>query len=136
MDCRRKTPALGLIMALLAVGCGQRDEPEPPARPVRAIRVGDVKALSGRPIPGRAAAAVLVAFIVVALFNTFRPPLIILCVIPFAMIGITVGLLVTGQPFGFLALLGAMSLAFGTILTMVLLPVLYTVFFRVPSPAK
>ncbi len=62
-------------------------------------------------IPGVVPAAVIVALIIVALFNAFRPPLIILCVIPFALIGVTVGLLVTGQPFGFLALLGAMSLA-------------------------
>ena len=33
-----------------------------------------------------------------------------MCVIPFAAIGITVGLLATGYPFGFLALLGTMSL--------------------------
>lgn len=156
-------------------------------------------------IPGMVPAAVLVAFIVVALFNAFRPPLIIFCVIPFAAIGVTLGLLLTGQSFGFVALLGAMSLAgmmsknaivlldqinieqaagkspyeavidsavsrlrpvvlaagttvlgvmpllpdvfwvsmavtimfglaFGTILTMVLLPVLYACFFRIPSP--
>ena len=156
-------------------------------------------------IPGVIPAAVLVAFIVVALFNAFRPPLIILCVIPFVVIGVTVGLLVTRQPFGFVALLGAMSLAgmmcknaivlldqinieqaegkspyeavvdsavsrlrpvllaagttvlgvipllpdvfwvsmavtimfglaFGSILTMILLPVLYACFFRIPSP--
>ncbi len=62
-------------------------------------------------IPGMVPAAVIVALIIVGLFNAFRPPLIILCVIPFAAIGITVGLLVTGHSFGFLALLGAMSLA-------------------------
>ena len=62
-------------------------------------------------IPGMVPAAVIVALIIVALFNALRPPLIILCVIPFALIGVTVGLLVTGQSFGFLALLGAMSLA-------------------------
>jgi multidrug efflux pump subunit AcrB len=158
-------------------------------------------------IPGVVPAAVIMAITVVALFNAFRPPLIILCVIPFAMIGVTVGLLVTGQPFGFLALLGAMSLvgmmvknaivlldqvnieksagktdyhalvdatlsrlrpvllaagttvlgvipllqdvfwvamavtimfglAFGTLLTLVLLPVLYACFYRVPSEAR
>lgn len=32
-------------------------------------------------------------------------------VIPFALIGITFGLLITGTPFGFMAILGAMSLA-------------------------
>ena len=62
-------------------------------------------------IPGIIPALVVVAITIIALFNAFRPPLIIVCVIPFAMIGVTVGLLVTGQPFGFLALLGAMSLS-------------------------
>jgi multidrug efflux pump subunit AcrB len=156
-------------------------------------------------IPGIVPALVIVAITIIALFNAFRPPLIIVFVIPFAMIGLTVGLLVTGQPFGFLALLGAMSLAgmmtknaivlldeiniqkkagksdydavmdsavsrlrpvvlaaattvlgvmpllpdvfwvamavtimfglaFGTVLTMVLLPVLYAIFFRVTPP--
>jgi multidrug efflux pump subunit AcrB len=156
-------------------------------------------------IPGIIPAMVIVALTIVALFNAFRPPLIIACVIPFAMIGVTIGLLSTGQPFGFLALLGVMSLggmmiknaivlldemkiqkaagksdydavmdsavsrlrpvvlaaattvlgvvpllpdvfwvamavtimfglAFGTVLTMVLLPVLYACFFRVRQP--
>jgi multidrug efflux pump subunit AcrB len=62
-------------------------------------------------IPGMIPAAILISLIVVGLFNAYRPPLIILLVIPFAMIGVTVGLLATGQPFGFVALLGAMSLA-------------------------
>ncbi len=50
-------------------------------------------------------------FILVALFNGFRPMLICVLVIPFVMIGITAGLLMTGTPFGFIALLGAMSLS-------------------------
>ncbi len=158
-------------------------------------------------IPGLIPAGILIALIIVGLFNAFRPPLIIVCVIPFAMIGVTFGLLATRQPFGFVALLGAMSLvgmmiknaivlldqiniekaagkgdydavmesalsrlrpvllaaattvlgvipllpdvfwvamavtimaglSFGTILTMILLPVLYTIFYRIPSPAK
>ncbi len=62
-------------------------------------------------VPGAIPAAAVIAFIVVALFNAFRPPLVILCTIPFALIGITVGLLAFDVPFGFLALLGAMSLA-------------------------
>ncbi|MDJ0817969.1 MAG: efflux RND transporter permease subunit [Desulfobacterales bacterium] len=62
-------------------------------------------------IPGAIPAAVIILFIIVALFNAFRPPLIILLTIPFAAIGITAGLLTTGTPFGFLALLGAMSLS-------------------------
>ena len=40
-----------------------------------------------------------------------RPPAIILLVIPFAAIGIVAGLLLTDNPFSFMALLGAMSLA-------------------------
>ena len=51
-----------------------------------------------------------ILFIIVALFNAFRPPMIIVLVIPFAVIGITFGLLVTNTPFGFIALLGGMSL--------------------------
>ncbi len=62
-------------------------------------------------IPGVIPAVAVILFIIVALFNAFRPPLIIVLTIPFAAIGITAGLLSTGTPFGFLALLGAMSLS-------------------------
>ena len=62
-------------------------------------------------VPGVVPAGIIVLFIIVALFNAFRPPIIILLTIPFAVIGIVAGLLPTGTPFGFLALLGAMSLA-------------------------
>ncbi|MDD4786550.1 MAG: efflux RND transporter permease subunit [Pirellulales bacterium] len=55
-------------------------------------------------------AMILMAVIVVALFNNLRQPLIILLTLPLAIIGITAGLLLTGTPFGFMALLGAMSL--------------------------
>jgi multidrug efflux pump subunit AcrB len=61
-------------------------------------------------IPGMVPAAVIISFIVVALFNAFRPPIVIALVIPFALIGITAGLLVSGAAFGFVALLGGMSL--------------------------
>jgi multidrug efflux pump subunit AcrB len=156
-------------------------------------------------VPGIVPAVAIILLIIVALFNAFRPLFIILLTIPFAIIGITTGLLTFNTPFGFLALLGAMSLAgmmiknaivlldevninlglgktpydavidasmsrlrpvvlaaattvlgvvpllqdvfwigmavtimagltFGTILTMMVVPVLYTVFFRIPSP--
>lgn len=62
-------------------------------------------------VPGIVPAVVVMLFILVALFNDFRPMLICVLVIPFVMIGITPGLLVTGTPFGFIALLGAMSLS-------------------------
>ncbi|GBC63636.1 AcrB/AcrD/AcrF family protein [Desulfonema ishimotonii] len=158
-------------------------------------------------IPGVIPAGVIMSFIIVALFNAFKPPLIIAFTIPFAAIGIVAGLLGTGTPFGFMALLGAMSLVgmmiknaivlldevnlnlaagksdyvaitdaavsrlrpvalaaattvlgvlpllqdvfwvgmavtimagltFGTVLTMVVVPVLYCILFRVKSPEK
>ena len=158
-------------------------------------------------VPGVIPAVAVVLLIIVALFNAFRPPLIIMLTIPFAIIGVTAGLLATGTPFGFMALLGAMSLAgmmiknaivlldevdlnlaagkspydsvigaalsrlrpvflaaattvlgvipllqdvfwvamavtimaglsFGTVLTMVLVPVLYATFYRIKSPAR
>jgi multidrug efflux pump subunit AcrB len=62
-------------------------------------------------LPGIVPAVVIILFIIVALFNAVRPPLIILLTIPFAFIGITSGLLATQAAFGFVALLGAMSLA-------------------------
>ncbi len=49
--------------------------------------------------------------IVIALFNSFRQPLVIWCTVPLALIGVSLGLLVTNQPFGFMALLGFMSLS-------------------------
>jgi len=61
--------------------------------------------------PGIVPAVIIMLFILVALFNGFRPMLICVLVIPFVMIGITSGLLMTGTPFGFIALLGAMSLS-------------------------
>jgi multidrug efflux pump subunit AcrB len=144
---------------------------------------------------------------VVFLFNAVRQPLIIWLTVPLAVIGVTVGLLAFKQPFGFMALLGMLSLsgmliknaivlidqidleiregkdrylavvdsgvsrlrpvsmaaattilgmlplfldaffvsmavtiavglAFATVLTLVIVPVLYTIFFRIPSPAK
>ena len=157
-------------------------------------------------VPGIVPTVVIMVFIIVLLFNAYRPPVIIFAVIPFAFIGIAAGLLVTGAAFGFMALLGAMSLSgmmiknavvlldqvnlnlaegmkpydaivesavsrlrpvanaaattifgmaplltdvfwysmaitimagllFGTILTMVVVPVLYATLYRIPSPA-
>jgi len=48
--------------------------------------------------------------IVVALFNAVREPLIIWLTVPLSIIGVTLGLLTFSQPFGFMALLGLMSL--------------------------
>ena len=62
-------------------------------------------------VPGIIPAVVIMLAIIVLLFNAYRPPLIIVLIIPFAVVGITIGLLLTGAPFGFMALLGAMSLS-------------------------
>jgi len=157
-------------------------------------------------IPGFIPAFAVILFIIVALFNAFRPPIVIMLTVPFAMIGITTGLLGFNAPFGFMALLGAMSLmgmmiknaivlldevninlradmqqyeavviaaqsrlrpvvlaaattvlgvmpllqdvfwvgmaitimaglAFGTVLTMIVVPVLYCIFYKVKSPS-
>ncbi len=62
-------------------------------------------------IPGIIPVVVIILFIVVYLYNAYRPPLVILMAIPFIFIGIAPALLATQVPFGFVALLGAMSLA-------------------------
>ena len=49
--------------------------------------------------------------IVVMLFNDLRKPLVIFLTVPLALIGVTAGLLATGQPFGFMAMLGFLSLS-------------------------
>lgn len=48
---------------------------------------------------------------VIFLFNAFRQPLIIWLTVPLSLIGVTAGLLIFNQPFGFMALLGLMSLS-------------------------
>lgn len=149
----------------------------------------------------------LMILIVILLFNSLRLPTIIWLCVPLAIIGVTAGLLFTGQPFGFMALLGLLSLSgmliknaivlidqinleikegkepyhavldsgvsrmrpvmmaaattvlgmipllldaffvsmavtimagltFASILTLVFVPVLYTIFFKIPSPTK
>jgi multidrug efflux pump subunit AcrB len=55
-------------------------------------------------------AFLIMAFVIVALFNSFRQPVIIVLVLPLALVGVTAGLLITGKPFGFMALLGVLSL--------------------------
>lgn len=60
-----------------------------------------------RPLPFVLA---LMVFIVVCLFNSFRTTLLIWLIMPLAIIGVTAGLLLTGFPFGFMALLGVLAL--------------------------
>jgi multidrug efflux pump subunit AcrB len=149
----------------------------------------------------------LMVLIVLFLFNSIKKTLVIWLCVPLAIIGVTVGLLLFEQPFGFMALLGLMSLAgmliknaivlidqidadlaagkepfraivdsgvsrmipvlmaaittilgmlplltdaffvamavtimfglgFATILTLIVVPVLYAILFRVPNPAR
>ena len=52
----------------------------------------------------------LMMLVVVCLFNSIAKPLVIFLTVPLAIIGVSIGLLVTGQPFGFMALLGFLSL--------------------------
>ncbi len=53
----------------------------------------------------------IMVLIVIALFNAIRQPLVIWLTVPLAIIGVTAGLLLTDQPFGFMALLGFLSLS-------------------------
>jgi multidrug efflux pump subunit AcrB len=53
----------------------------------------------------------MMILVVIFLFNAFRQPLIIWLTVPLSIIGVTAGLLLLGQPFGFMALLGLMSLS-------------------------
>lgn len=53
----------------------------------------------------------VMVFIVVCLFNSIRTTALIWLVMPLCLIGVTAGLLLTGKPFGFMALLGVLALA-------------------------
>jgi len=68
------------------------------------------KAMTGL-MQGVPAFFTLMILITVVLFNSLRQTAIIWLVVPLALIGVTAGLLGTGQPFGFMALLGFMSLS-------------------------
>jgi multidrug efflux pump subunit AcrB len=53
----------------------------------------------------------MMILVVIFLFNAFKQPLIIWLTVPLSLIGVTAGLLLFDQPFGFMALLGLMSLS-------------------------
>ena len=53
----------------------------------------------------------LMVLIVLMLFNSIRKTLVIWLTVPLSIIGVTAGLLLFNQPFGFMALLGLMSLS-------------------------
>ncbi|MEM9348273.1 MAG: efflux RND transporter permease subunit [Planctomycetota bacterium] len=157
-------------------------------------------------LPGLGPMAIIILSLLVALFNAYRPLIVMLLTLPFVMIGVTWGFLIFDAPFGFVALLALMSLigmmlknaivlideveaqlkagqprgealiraaqsrlspvvlasattvlgvipllgdnfwiglsvtimaglSFGTVLTMLLLPVLYSIFYRIKTPS-
>ncbi|MEG2491871.1 MAG: efflux RND transporter permease subunit [Alistipes sp.] len=55
-------------------------------------------------------AFLMLVVILVALFGNFREPIIILCVLPLSLIGVAVGLLLTGFEFGFFPIAGWLGL--------------------------
>jgi multidrug efflux pump subunit AcrB len=65
------------------------------------------RAALAKPLP---VALLLMVFIVVCLFNSVRATMVICLAVPLAIIGVTAGLMLTGQPFGFMALLGVIAL--------------------------
>ncbi len=56
-------------------------------------------------------AGLLILILLVGQFNSLRKPLIILLTIPLGLAGVAIGLIIAGQPFGFMTLLGLISLA-------------------------
>ena len=52
----------------------------------------------------------LIIFTLILLFNDFRKPLIVLICIPMAFIGIVPGMILAGQPFTFMAIIGSFGL--------------------------
>ncbi len=69
---------------------------------------GEASASIGAKLP---VAGLIIVMLLVAQFNSFRRPLIILITIPLGVIGVVVGLLVARSYFGFMTLLGIISLA-------------------------
>jgi multidrug efflux pump subunit AcrB len=67
----------------------------------------NARASLAEPLP---AAMLGMVFIVVCLFNSFRATAVICLAVPLAIIGAVAGLLITNNPFGFMALLGLLSL--------------------------
>lgn len=55
-------------------------------------------------------AIMLMILIVIGLFNNFRQPIIVFAVVPLAFIGVIMGMLVTGNAFGFMTIIGSLGL--------------------------
>ncbi|MEO0398959.1 MAG: efflux RND transporter permease subunit [Pseudomonadota bacterium] len=54
---------------------------------------------------------VAMILVIVILFNTIRQPIVIISIVPLAIVGVTVGLIVTNTPFEFMGILGLLSLS-------------------------
>jgi multidrug efflux pump subunit AcrB len=67
----------------------------------------NARASLAEPLPATVLAMV---FIVVCIFNSFRATAVICLAVPLAIIGATAGLIITNNPFGFMALLGLLAL--------------------------
>lgn len=55
-------------------------------------------------------AFLILIVILVALFGNYREPLIILCILPLSLIGVVIGMLITGLDFGFFPIAGWLGL--------------------------
>jgi len=53
----------------------------------------------------------IILLLLIIQFNSFRKTLMVICTIPLGVIGVVIGLLVFGEPFGFMPFLGVISLA-------------------------
>jgi multidrug efflux pump subunit AcrB len=68
---------------------------------------GRARAALAEPLPYVLA---LMVFIVVCLFNSIRATVLVWLIMPLVIVAVTAGLLISGQPFGFMALLGVLAL--------------------------
>lgn len=80
-----------------------------------AVRIGgeteDIQQSYTETFTSMIAAVILIAFILVLQFNSFKQPFIIIFTIPLAIIGVIFGLMVMRQPFSFPVFIGIVSLA-------------------------
>ena len=70
----------------------------------------DAKEANEKLSPSFLPLAVAMAFIVLMLFDSVKKTLVIVLTLPLIVVGVVAGLLTFGQPFGFMALLGFLSL--------------------------
>lgn len=70
----------------------------------------DAKEANEKLAPSFLPLAVAMAFIVLMLFDSVKKTLVIVLTLPLIVVGVVAGLLTFGQPFGFMALLGFLSL--------------------------